>query len=130
MLRGEAGASLKPPILDFNDDQNHSLSWHLNATDPVIDQIGNIDGFSLLLNDVEVYVGRNETVSIDVLRMENPALAQMMDDALDASNGTIDLYLRVARASVRSPTNRGDYTNAGVLQWPNGMWQKPEPGVS
>ncbi|CAI4907896.1 AVN_HP_G0118460.mRNA.1.CDS.1 [Saccharomyces cerevisiae] len=130
LLRGEAGASLKPPILDFNDDQNHSLSWHLNATDPVIDQIGNIDGFSLLLNDVEVYVGKNETVSIDVLRMENPALAQMMDDALDASNGTIDLYLRVARASVRSPTNRGDYTNAGVLQWPNGMWQKPEPGVS
>ena len=79
---------------------------------------------------MEVYVGKNETVSIDVLRMENPALAQMMDDALDASNGTIDLYLRVARASVRSPTNRGDYTNAGVLQWPNGMWQKPEPGVS
>ena len=71
--------------------------------------------------------GSNEPVSythLDVYKR------QMMDDALDASNGIIELYLRVARASVRSPTNRGDYTNAGVLQWPNGIWQEPEPGVS
>ncbi|EJS43278.1 YIL067C [Saccharomyces arboricola H-6] len=130
LLRGEAGASMKPPILDFNNNENHSLSWHLNTTDSVIDQVENIDGFSLLLNDVEVYVGENDTVNIDNLRMKNPGLARMMDEALDASGGTIDLYLRVARASIRTPTNRGDYTNAGVLQWPDGTWQMPEPGVS
>lgn len=105
LLRGEAGASLKPPILEFND-QNHSLSWHLNATDSAIDETGTIDGFSLLLNDVEVYVGNNDTVSIDDLRMKDSQLARMMDNALDASNGTIDLYLRVARASVRSPSQK------------------------
>lgn len=55
----------------------------------------------------------------------------MINEALSVSNGTVPLYLRLARASVRtSAKNRGDYTNAGILEWPNGNWTAPEPGVS
>ena len=40
----------------------------------------------------------------------------------------LDVY---KRQSTDSPTkNHGDYTNAGVLEWPLGIWHEPKPGVT
>ena len=134
LLRGGAGAALKPPKFVFNESTPHILSWYLpkNVTDVSTDLTGKIDGYSLLLNDFEVYVGKNESVNLDLLYSQNEMLSQMIDTALQGStNNSINLYLRVSRASVKNPKEyRGDYTNAGILQWPQGIWKDPAPGVS
>ena len=134
LLRGGAGAALKPPEFTFNESTPHVISWYLpeNVTDVETDLTGKIDGYSLLLNDFEVYVGKNESVDLDLLYGENEQLSQMIDTALqESTNNSINLYLRVARASVKKPKDyRGDYTNAGILQWPQGIWKDPAPGVS
>lgn len=135
LLRGEAGASLPPPTLLFDTSVPHSLSWRIDtsATEnrtQISD--GDFDGYSLLLNDFEVYVGSNTTIDIDLLFQNNLELFEMVQKALeDSANNTIPLYFRVARARIDSSVdNHGDYTNAGVLQWPEGLWTSPLPGVS
>lgn len=135
LLRGEAGASLKPPIFSFNESMPHQISWYINSTDTISEPahgIDTIDGYSLLINDIEVYFGYNETINIDILKENNDQLSFMIDKSLeDSDGGSIDLYLRIARASVKSPSEvRGDYTNGGILEWPEGIWYAPEPGVS
>lgn len=135
LLRGEAGGSLPPPTLLFDTSVPHSLSWRIDtsATEnrtQISD--GDFDGYSLLLNDFEVYVGSNTTIDIDLLFQNNLELFEMVQKALeDSANNTIPLYFRVARARIDSSVdNHGDYTNAGVLQWPEGLWTSPLPGVS
>lgn len=135
LLRGEAGASLPPPTLLFDVSMPHSLSWKIDANVTESEtQISNkyFDGYSLLLNDFEVYVGSNTTIDIDLLFQNNLELSEMVQKALENSvNNTIPLYFRVARARIDSSVdNHGDYTNAGVLQWPEGLWTPPLPGVS
>lgn len=128
LLRGEAGDSLKPPLFEFNKDTFHAISWKLaNVTD---NSQAKMNGYSLLINDVERYVGDNTTINIDALLNENSDLSDLLEQSLEA-NDTVKLYLRVARASTDSPTkNHGDYTNAGVLEWPLGIWHEPKPGVT
>lgn len=136
LLRGEAGAAAPPPALLFDKSNPHLISWNVsnNTTDDngVEFSRDNFDGYSLLLNDVEVYVGSNSTVDVEKLISENELLAKMVQNALkDSTNGTIPMYFRVAKALITSSTeDHGDYTNAGVLQWPEGIWTAPEPGVS
>ncbi|QLG73259.1 hypothetical protein HG535_0E03430 [Zygotorulaspora mrakii] len=131
LLRGEAGVSLKPPIFDFGESFNHRISWHMGPNVTSVDPTGNIDGFSLLINDFEVYVGKNESVDLDILMSENEVLGSMMDQMVSNADDGLKLYMRVAQASTRSPDSiRGDYTNAGILEWPQGVWHEPKPGVS
>lgn len=131
LLRGEAGVAMRPPQFYFNEAFNHTVSWQMNPEFTDLDPTGNVDGFSLLINDFEAYVGRNESVDIDVLISENQELSSMINKSLSDSKNTVKLYLRVAQASTRAPdSNRGDYTNAGTLEWPQGIWHDPIPGVS
>ncbi|CCD22401.1 uncharacterized protein NDAI_0A02430 [Naumovozyma dairenensis CBS 421] len=131
LLRGEGGGRLEPPTFNFNTGTPHMISWSLNDTTTEKDLTGSINGYSLLLNDFEVYLGTNSTISLDVLKAENSLLNNLMEEAILSSNGTIDLYLRVARASMRNSGElRGDYTNGAILSWPEGVWTDPEPGVS
>lgn len=141
LLRDEAGALLKPPLFTFDHLNNHKISWHIPAINQStilnvdagngVDWHGKIDGYSLLLNDLEVYVGKNETIDLDLIISENQMLKDMVDKSLDELDGSVEMYLRVARASVKAPEEyRGDYTNAGILVWPEGIWYDPLPGVS
>ncbi|CCH63130.1 hypothetical protein TBLA_0J01340 [Henningerozyma blattae CBS 6284] len=136
LLRGEAGGLLEPPFfLDYNQNTPNIISWSLDSDDIVKDDTGTIDGFSLLVNDIEVYVGKNTTINLDTLMTENSEFGSWIDKALtenkDANTTNIDLYLRIAQCSIRNPQRyRGDYTNAGILEWPEGIWHKPEPGVT
>lgn len=137
LLRGEAGTAPPPPTMMYDKSTPHHISWtsNLNITDVSQSETNKFDGYSLLLNDFEVYVGPNTTIDIDKLFTENHNLQQMVNNALQDTNmstdGNIPLYLRIAKASINSPADeRSDYTNAGVLQWPVGIWTSPEPGVS
>ncbi|CAL9730856.1 hypothetical protein MOUN0_K05688 [Monosporozyma unispora] len=136
LLRGEAGLAAPPPAFVFDKSTPHYLSWQVSTSttddNGVEYLVDDYDGYSLLLNDFEVYVGSNTTIDVDKLIDENEPLTQMVQDALkDSTNGTIPMYFRVAKASIDSATDdHGDYTNAGVLQWPEGIWSAPEPGVS
>ncbi|SMN18325.1 similar to Saccharomyces cerevisiae YIL067C Uncharacterized protein of unknown function [Maudiozyma saulgeensis] len=141
LLRDEAGASLSPPSFTFDPLDNHKISWSMPSNNSSsnlevdsgngVDWHGKIDGYSLLLNDLEVYVGNNETVDLDLLINDNQMLKDMVNKSLDELDGSVDIYLRVARASIKAPEQyRGDYTNAGILVWPEGAWYDPLPGVS
>ncbi|GMM55378.1 hypothetical protein DAKH74_019940 [Maudiozyma humilis] len=141
LLRDEAGALLKPPAFIFDTENPHLISWTkpdvtsyaTNETESEFAKNwhGKIDGYSLLLNDFEVYVGTNNTVDLDILINSNELLSNMVDASLNSTDNSVELYLRIARASVKSPKDyRGDYTNAGVLIWPDGVWYDPLPGVS
>lgn len=130
LLRGEAGGRLPPPIFKYNTETPHLVSWEMNNGTTEIDPMGTIDGFSLLLNDVEVYVGQEPQVDLDQLIGHNSQVKSLIEQSLVLAD-TVKLYLRVARASTRAPAkNRGDYTNAAVLEWPLSSWKDPEPGVS
>ncbi|KAL3237950.1 uncharacterized protein RNJ42_00648 [Nakaseomyces bracarensis] len=140
LLRGEAGGRLPPPVFTYTPEKAHLVSWKLNnnstetvtplGTVDVVDPTGNIDGYSLLLNDIEVYVGNETSVDLDKLIDNNTQLNSLIEQSL-ASNDTVKLYLRVARASTRAPAkNRGDYTNAAILEWPLSSWTDPLPGIS
>ncbi|KAH3902743.1 uncharacterized protein SCODWIG_01576 [Saccharomycodes ludwigii] len=124
LLRGEAGDAMKPPTFIYNETMSHVLSW--NSSKPNV--YGH--GYSLIINDVESYVGTNTTVDLDVLMEENESLSQLIEGALSYED-TVKLYLRVAHASVFDPIKkRGDYTKAAMLEWPSGKWIYPDEGVS
>lgn len=134
LLRDEAGASLKPPVFYFNPKEPHSISWKLdlktNSTFTVNNEDEKIDGYSLLMNDFQIYVGQNTTVDIDKLLNQHYNVSRMLNQTMNQIQN-VKLYFRVARASTKnSIENRGDYTNAGILEWPDGIWHDPAPGVS
>ncbi|SGZ39893.1 uncharacterized protein HGUI_02093 [Hanseniaspora guilliermondii] len=133
LLRGSAGDLAKPPIFDIPTspkikDMNmfDEISWKLDSADT---SISNFDGVSLLINDMEVYVGTNTTISISSLKNENQLFADLIYGALLYENN-VKLYLRIARCDPLDSSKRGDYTNAGTLIYPYGNWTMPLPGVS
>lgn len=129
LLRGEAGASLKPPVFSFNQSAPTQISWEtLNSS--VISP--KFDGYSLLINDVERYVGKDSTIDINELLIDDPSFGDLLKNTVSHSpNSSAPLYVRVAHANTNnSRKERGDYTNAGILNWPQGTWQDPPPGVS
>lgn len=135
LLRGEAGVSMPPPMFKFDPKIPHKLNWQLNLTELETGNISSqlnqtLDGVSLLLNDFEVYVGENQTIALDILVQENQLLNKMIQDSLSV-NGTVPLYLRIARANIETPRKlHGDYTHAALLEWPEGIWHPPSDGVS
>lgn len=136
LLRGEAGSSLPPPHFEIDHKNPHKLNWQLNHTamnstihfNSKLNE--SLNAVSLLLNDFEVYVGNNETIDLDVIIEENKLLSKMVQESLSV-NGTVPLYLRIARANDETPARiHGDYTHAATLQWPEGIWHGPMDGVS
>ncbi|CDO93077.1 unnamed protein product [Kluyveromyces dobzhanskii CBS 2104] len=129
LLRGEAGAAFGPPIFNFNASQPLTISWHPQNATAIPHEL---DGYSLLINDVERYVGSFSWVDLESLIEETPSFAQLVIDAQTKSeNNSVPFYLRVAHANTKDPIKkRGDYTNAAILQFPEGLWQDPPPGVS
>lgn len=129
LLRGEAGAAFMPPIFDFNESQPLTISWHPRNETAIPSEL---DGYSLLINDVERYVGTSSQIDLDLLLDGNLAFARLVLDSQQKSeNNSIPLYIRVAHANTKNPIDkRGDYTNAAILQFPEGLWQDPSPGVS
>lgn len=131
LLRGEAGSSLEAPEFLYDPSDPHRISWTINSNATRDDTPESIDGISLLANDFEVYVGRNSTVDLDVLLQEDELFSSLLEASLSQSEGNSKIYLRLARASTENPdSDRGDYTNAAVLEWPEGIWHEPLPGVS
>ncbi|SCU82557.1 LANO_0B06700g1_1 [Lachancea nothofagi CBS 11611] len=128
LSRGEAGDSWKPPMLQYTQELPNLLSWeYANTTQGVTEEL---NAYSLLINDVEHFLGENTTVDIDTLIQSDLKLSQWVNSSV-ASNGSAKLYLRVARASKDSPEGpTGDYTNAAILEWPLGVYHEPKPGVS
>lgn len=129
LLRGEAGARPLPPRFVHNETQPHVIQWQDtgNQTQKNEDKF---DGYSLLMNDVEIYVGNSTNFDFDQYFEEHHQWQELLRNALDA-NETTNLYMRVAKASTNFPIDdRSDYTNAAVLEWPQGIWHQEAPGVS
>ncbi|KAH3685488.1 hypothetical protein WICPIJ_003535 [Wickerhamomyces pijperi] len=124
LLRGEAGVSSKPPT-DLKYD-NGVVSW--TAPELSTERIGDLKGYSVLINDVEVYVGKNLSLSMESFIESEQFLRKFITKAL-ATSESVPLYVRVARSSLET-NRRGDYTRAGVLTWPSGQWSDPPDGVT
>ncbi|AMD19978.1 HCL173Cp [Eremothecium sinecaudum] len=130
LSRGEAGLLTAPPILEYSGAP-YAVSWQpVETTDGMTDEANTLDGYSLLINDVEYYVGTNTTVDVSALLLENEHFARVFDRATEANPQNLSLYLRVSRASIKDAEIRGDYSKAGYLKWPEGIWTQPEPGVT
>ena len=103
LLRGEAGTSSAPPP-GFQFNGTHVL-WDVPEHPP-----SNLPGYSLMVNDVELWVG--EDTSFNVERFLKHADVVFFRVALSALHGD----------------DRGDYTRAATII--NGTWIPPEDGVS
>lgn len=133
LLRGSAGDLVKPPIFDIpaapkikNLNRFDEITWKLDSSDS---SFSTFNAVSLLVNDMEVYVGTNTTISIHTLMDENALLSDLINGALLYENN-IKMYLRLARCDLLDSSKRGDYTNAGTLIYPYGNWTTPAPGVT
>lgn len=161
---------LRPPQFDSFNPQVNSLSWspvvsssssiesasstlanRTFDTEAYYDDIEGrqLNGYSLLINDIERYRGGNTTVSVTDLLSTNKVFGNFLNTAVteagksssstkqaaprigDSNNSgnDIKLYLRLARASINKD-KVGDYTNAAVLWWPSGNFESPKPGVT
>lgn len=127
LSRGEAGLAAQPPIFYFKDSSPHVISWQLERN---ANQNKHLDGYSLLINDIESYIGSNTTIDLDILFKENNKLAEQLEKSKEANHTNFKLYLRLARRSINNERIIGDYTKAAILEWPDGNWKYPEPGVS
>ncbi|KAL6928374.1 hypothetical protein ACO0SA_003113 [Hanseniaspora valbyensis] len=128
LLRGSAGDLSKPPVFIHNSTMKDIVSWSSPTKDlSYIDS--DLTGFSFLLNDMEVYVGTNTTITIPALMKENKLVDDLISGALMYEKD-VKLYLRIAMCDVLDSSNRGDYTNAAILYYPSGNWTDPLPGVS
>lgn len=138
LLREEAGGSLEPPT--FNNYTDGLVSWtDHNETAVIIkgepksphDQLF---GYSLVINDIERYVGNQTKIYIDELINENQDFKDLVEESLEKnadSNGDITLFLRLGKSTIDSHRDtRGDYTRAATLKWPSGNWTAPCEGLS
>lgn len=101
LLRGEAGAAMKPPTgLGFN-------GTHVVWNEPMI-RSEELPGYSLVVNDVEWWVGEETGVDIrEIIGFKS--------------------FFRLGLSELHGG-DRGDYTRAGVLE--DGVWTPPAAGVS
>lgn len=133
LLRDDPGKSLIPPV--FSNLTGHGIiDWYdseINQAD--LDESGLTD-YSLLVNDIERYVGNSSTIDFKELLKQDDSLNQLVNEELRQhadKQGDITLFLRLGR----SPPDwridhRSDYTRAGKLKWPSGKWQEPEKGLT
>ncbi|AET38974.1 uncharacterized protein Ecym_3493 [Eremothecium cymbalariae DBVPG len=135
ILRGEAGILPAPPKFHFDSNFPHQISWNFtNTTSEYENRQNPLDGISLLINDVETYVGHNRTIDLDVLLRKNLQFSQLINTATEIAHGnnqnnTVKLYMRIARGSTKISAYRGDYSSAGILEWPQGIWKGPESDI-
>lgn len=126
LRRDDPSGDITPPTFVGFNLETGILSWK-NATD-LSDKY---NGVSLLVNDIERYVGEWSTsVNLTQILTSNRELSSGIDMALALSKKkAIPLYLRVGLVSLEKK-QYGDYTNAAVLQWPSGDLKLPMPGLT
>lgn len=115
------GRVLPPTFLGYNATLG-VLLWTV-AADPMILPPSEYTDTSLLVNDIERYVGPASALDLRKLFSSGP-LAHLVSLQ---QNSTI--YLRLGRRIPHSHTY-SDYTNAAVLKWPSGEFVAPPPGVT
>lgn len=123
LLRGEPlGKIYAPLILGFNDGV---ILW--NDTKPS-SELAKYSDLSLLVNDVERYVGPPEQLNITRLFSTHKELHSLIDQALGDSK-TVPVYLRLAKYD---PDRKkyGDYTKASLLQLPSFKFKPAPPGIT
>lgn len=138
LLREEAGGSLSPPT--FNAFSNQTVSWiDHNQTAVIVNgepksPDDQLFGYSLVVNDIERYVGNETQVNIGGLINDNEEMKKLVENSLEHNadeNGDITLYLRLGKSTVSSQREtRGDYTRAATLKWPSGNWTAPVDGLT
>lgn len=104
---------------------NQTVSWNAlpNATE-------GWDGFALLVDDVERYVGTALNYSLAALDPKLPHFFRLAVSG--SSSGYCDRPIGKLIELLSQFTSQGqtaDFTNAATL-WPNGSWVDPLPGAS
>lgn len=131
------GKILPPEFTGFNITSG-ILDWKFADTSSMnsIEQAVNnkFNGVSLLINDIERYVGdRAESLNLVDLFKKSTDLKNSIKNALKNGytdkDGNILMYLRIGKKVLGSEAY-SDFSNAGVLKWPSGEFTKPQPGVT
>lgn len=131
------GRIIPPEFLGFNITSG-ILSWNITEDSnlSVMEQelIKKYNGISLLINDIERFVGSGIlTLNLHELFQSTHDLKDNIHGALKAGSkdkeGNISLYLRIGKKILGSEIY-SDFSNAGILKWPSGEFVKPEPGMT
>ncbi|CAH6718460.1 uncharacterized protein CLIB1444_01S07250 [[Candida] jaroonii] len=124
-----SGKILPPELLGF-DLASGLLSW----TDPSSDRNRLYKGISILINDVERFVGQNiSSVNLPQLFQNSTELTNLIQQTLDSKfvvdNENIPLYIRIGK-KIMGTHRYSDYSNAAILKWPSGELTLPKPGIT
>lgn len=135
LRRSDPSGAVKPPIFSLFDNSTNILSWldqDKNLPNVIDGEIQHpsdaLDGYSLLINDIEWYKGNETSIDLNQLITDNDLLNKMVTESLSTSEN-ITLYMRLSKASL-STSKHSDYSKAAVLQWPGGELIKPGNGVT
>lgn len=124
-----SGKILPPELLGF-DIATGLLSW----TDPTHNRNRLYNGISILINDVERYVGHNITnINLPELFQNSTELTNLIQQTLDSKfvvdKENIPLYIRIGK-KILGTHRYSDYSNAAILKWPSGELTLPKPGIT
>lgn len=130
LLRGEPLGEIYAP--SFYSVHEGTLYWKEENPDnstPSIKALEYTD-VSLLVNDVERYIGPNTgSLNLTELIAENSELQQLVKFSLKDSKEDITLYLRVAKYAPEGK-RYGDYNRAAQLKYPSFNLTLGPPGIT
>ncbi|EGV66035.1 hypothetical protein CANTEDRAFT_97099 [Yamadazyma tenuis ATCC 10573] len=123
LRRNDPSGKVLPPVITGFDVSSGILSWNNTINDAY-------DGISILVNDIERYVGTNVTgVNLKQLFKNSTELSNLIETSLGASadNSNIPLYIRIGK-KIMGTKRYSDFSNAAVITWPEGHIDLPNPG--
>ncbi|EMG50895.1 hypothetical protein SBY92_001695 [Candida maltosa Xu316] len=139
LRRDDPSGEILPPIITAYDIEKGILNWLEIPNDVTMTTIqtklySKYTSFSILINDIEEYIGDNVTfVDLKKLFTESTELKQLIEKTLASGikdeNGNISLYLRIGR-KIPNTHYYSDFSNAATLKWPSGELTLPLPGMT
>lgn len=133
LLRGEPlGKIYAPQIAGFTEGV---LYWHDNPATKnslALKELEKYSQVSLLVNDVERYVGDNtDSLNLTLLFQSNKDLSSLIQSSLlsGGEGRNIELYLRLAKYAP-GRKKYGDYTRASILKLPSLEFETAPPGIT
>lgn len=117
LRRGDPGGGMVPPLITSYHDG--ILSWDNSPTDDSSE--GQSSSVSVLINDLERYVGGSTSVNLTSLVLQDAGLVEAIATA------NVPLYVRLGRVQ---DGHYGDFTAAAVIYWHNQTITMPKEGLT
>lgn len=129
------GSVLPPEFIGF-DNSTGLLSWqepNVTLSNSAKAALEKFDAISLLINDIERFVGNIAGVNLRELFQMVPELKSSIDSSLKSGfkddAGNILIYIRIGRKILLDQVY-SDFSKAAILKWPSGEFTNSQPGLT